>query len=140
MSHGKDSPRATRMDSAPADGLWLESRHHQRRENPVAASGQISACVLLTLMLISTGVLFSTMFAKSAVAVAVNFAATVLYTFCCFCNIGMFPMMLLMPMQPGDDGMRVVILAFTVAIYSVIVATVLAVAVGLFEQRAREAA
>ncbi len=69
-----------------------------------------------------------------------NFAATVLYTFCCFCNIGMFPMMLLMPMQPGDDGMRVVILAFTIAIYSVIVATVLAVAVGLFEQRAREAA
>lgn len=95
--------------------------------------------VLMTFILIATGVLFSTVFARSAVAVAVNFAATVLYTFCCFCNIGMFPMFLLMPLQPGDDGMRVVILAFTIAIYGVIVATVLAVAIGLFEQRAREA-
>ena len=92
---------------------------------------------LASLLLISTGTLFSVIFAKSAVAVAVTFAGTVFYSFCC-CNVLMtFPMM----MMTGDPDavMRVAMLFISIGLYGVIVATVLAIAVGVFESRARDA-
>jgi ABC-type transport system involved in multi-copper enzyme maturation permease subunit len=95
---------------------------------------------LLSLLLVSTGTLFSVIFAKTAVSVAVTFAGTVFYTFCCCYNGALFmPFMLMNNQQPGDLVTVLVIFAITAGIYGVIIATVLAIAVGMFETRAREA-
>lgn len=93
---------------------------------------------LAALLLISTGTLFSVLFAKSAVSVAVTFAGTVFYSFCC-CNVLMtFPMMM-MTTPDADAPVRLVMFFISVGLYGVIIATVLAIAVGLFESRARDA-
>lgn len=98
------------------------------------------ASALLTMLLTSTGVLSSVLFARSAVAVAFNFGGAVLSVFCCFCNVGMFPMILMMGAgDPEAEVMRWVVLGFTVVVYAAIVATVLAIAAGFFETRARDA-
>lgn len=93
---------------------------------------------LVALLLISTGTLFSVLFAKSAVSVAVTFTGTVFYSFCC-CNVLMtFPMMM-MTTPDADAPVRLVMFFISVGLYGVIIATVLAIAVGLFESRARDA-
>lgn len=93
---------------------------------------------LASLLLISTGTLFSVIFAKSAVSVAVTFAGTIFYSFCC-CNVLMtFPMMM-MTTPDADAPIRIVMFFISVGLYGVIIATVLAIAVGLFETRARDA-
>jgi ABC-type transport system involved in multi-copper enzyme maturation permease subunit len=93
---------------------------------------------LISLLLISTGVLFSTFFAKSAVAVAVTFAGTVFYSFCC-CNLfSIFPIFMMTPSN-GDNVSKLVMFAISCVIYALAVGTVLAIAVGVFENRAREA-
>lgn len=92
---------------------------------------------LAALLLISSGTLFSVIFAKSAVAVAVTFGGTIVYGFCC-CNVlGWFPAMMIMP--NAEFAARIVWLLISIGVYAVIVATVLAVAVGVFESRARDA-
>ena len=109
------------------------------RLEPLWMWGSLSSA-LVSVLLISSGVLFSTVFAKSAVAVAVTFAGTILYSFCC-CNVfAMLPMMLLSPMGGGDDALgRGMVFLITCVLYAMMIATVLAIAVGLFETRAREA-
>lgn len=91
---------------------------------------------LAALLLISTGTLFSVIFARSAVAVAVTFAGTIFYTFCC-CNVlAMFPAMMMS--AEAEPAVRVLTFFISLGTYGVIVATVLAIAVGLFESRARD--
>lgn len=97
---------------------------------------------LVSLLLIATGVLFSTLFARSAIAVAVTFAGTVFYTFCC-CNVfTIFPAMILFAPATGDNGPVGKWLMFLIScvLYGMAIVTILAIAIGFFEQRARDAA
>ncbi len=94
--------------------------------------------VLVSLLMISTGILFSTIFAKSAVAVAATFGGTVVYTFCCCNSFAMFPMMLMAP-DRSIGATRWIALPLSIVLYSVMIGSVLLVAVGLFESRARDA-
>ena len=99
-------------------------------------------CALLSLLLISTGTLFSTLFARTAIAVAATFGGTIFYTMCCCQSGGFFlPLMLMQSGGSGDEPwMVLLVFAITAAIYAVIIATVLAIAIGMFESRAREGA
>lgn len=95
--------------------------------------------LLVATLMIATGVLFSTIFAKTAVSVAVTFAGVVMYSFCGCYQVALFPLFM-GPNARGSDGMTVAVVFFIAAgIYSVIISTVLAIAIGMFETRARDA-
>ncbi|HVO29678.1 MAG TPA: ABC transporter permease subunit, partial [bacterium] len=110
------------------------------RLEPLWMWGSLSSALVSTL-LIATGVLFSTLFAKSAVSVAFTFGGTVIYGFCC-CNVfSIFPMMVFMPVNNSSDQVaRWVMFGVSCVTYGLAIVTVLGIAVGFFEQRARDAA
>ncbi len=101
-----------------------------------AAAGSL----LIATLMIATGVLFSTIFAKTAVSVAVTFGGVVIYSFCSCYQIILLPLMLAGGGGGAGDGMAwIVVFMIAAGIYGVIISTVLAIAIGMFETRARDA-